>query len=104
MVAHARFSPEDQAEYTAQLQLVRPNGDIKTILESMTTALAELPVKYPGAPRGFTLLAQIGVVPSQMGIHYFVLALNGNEVAKVAFTLVRTQGVTEPAGLLEGGG
>jgi hypothetical protein len=88
LIAKGAAPLDDSANHTLQIKLMRPEGDAKVL---------EVPHEGPftskiaGAPGGFSIVAQIPVIPSQMGTHYFAILVDGREMAKVPFTLVRRE-------------
>jgi hypothetical protein len=88
LIAKGAAPLDDSTNHTLQIRLIRPEGDAKLI---------EVPHEGPftskiaGAPGGFAIATQIPVIPSQMGTHYFAILVDGREMAKVPFTLVRRE-------------
>jgi hypothetical protein len=85
MVASGQVVVGDEAEHDLEFYLVRPDGERKLLGDP-----TKMPFKstIPGAPAGFAMIANIGVVPKQMGTHYFALLFDNEEVARAPFTLV----------------
>lgn len=85
VLAIVRVPSGDDEEHTFQIQLIRPNEERTVIGDPLK---AKLGPKISGAPRGLNLVAKIGVVPKQTGIHYISLLFDGVETTRTAFTLV----------------
>ncbi len=86
VLAMIRLKPGDEAEHEISLYLIRPDGEEKQIGEGMKGKAA--PSVLPGVPGGYNIAApQVGISPRQMGVHQFKLLLDGEEVARIAFTL-----------------
>ena len=85
LFAQIKTDPEYSAEHSVQLYLVRPNGDRVSAGDPRKVVIS---TSVPGAAGGFTVTATIGVVTSQIGVHHFVLAVEGNDIARTAFTMV----------------
>lgn len=93
IIANVRFTSDDTANHTAELNIVRPDGEEKRV-----TILSDAPVP-PGAPfeefpKLLVIFAQLGVSPKQFGLHQVVVVLDGAEVARTQFTLVERQPTT----------
>lgn len=91
VVGAIRVQPGDPEEHTIELRLIRPSGKFVTIGEPKK---ARFESREPQAPGGFDFVAPIGVLAKEMGVHYFVLLLDGQESARAAFTLVERQPAT----------
>jgi hypothetical protein len=84
-----RVIKDDQAEHSAQLKLIRPDG------EESSANKDPIPIKttkkFPDVPGGANLIIQLGIVPKQLGLHTFVLLFDGEEVAQTIFTVVQQE-------------
>jgi hypothetical protein len=85
VLAMAKFAPEDASDHTMQFSLIRPDGDKKTVGDLTQIKLA--PKKYPGLHSSVNFFTPVNVIPSQLGTHYFVISVDGEEVARTPFTL-----------------
>lgn len=83
-----RLPIDDVAEHTIEVQLIRPNGAMKSLGDLHK---GPLPTRMPGVPPGFNINVQAPVIPEQMGVHYFVILVDGAEVARALFTLVQRE-------------
>ena len=99
ILAMAKFNIEDEGTHTAELFLIRPDGETIPLGIQMKSDLSTLTPKIPVAPRGLTILAQFAVLQKQMGVHYFILKVDKEEVARCVFTLhrVSVQGANDEA-------
>jgi hypothetical protein len=75
--------PGDEEEHHIQVTLVRPEEEITELFDVSRTA----PSVISGLPGGLNLVVQVAVVPTQMGIHYLTLAIDGTEITRAPFTL-----------------
>jgi len=74
----------DNDEHRLRLDLVRPNGESKTLIEHPPIIITS---RAPGTPGGANIVLNVGVVASQMGVHYITLIADGHEVVRAPFTL-----------------
>lgn len=96
IVAIVKFHPDDIGQHVGVLRLIRPNGEA-TDLKTVEPQLGELEVRFPGTPRGFNVLADMTLSAQQMGTHYLTLTIDGQEVARTAFTLIERPVATSVA-------
>jgi len=85
-VGNVRFKPGVQ-DFTCdvQFQLIRPNGEVTPVGGLETVSLGP---NIAGSPASIAHIVHVGVIPRAMGVHYAVLLLDGNAVAKSSFTLL----------------
>jgi hypothetical protein len=76
---------QPNSQHTVHVELLRPDGDVTRIGEPLTGTFES---GQPSAPGGFVIVAEIGVLPRQFGIHYFRVLMDGEEVAREPFTLL----------------
>jgi hypothetical protein len=81
-----RTTSDDEDPHTVVLDLVRPDGETTPI--PISTGAIVLKGKYSGIHRSMNATGQIGVFPKQTGEHYFAAKFDGEEVARVYFTLL----------------
>jgi hypothetical protein len=74
----------DQEEHTVKLSLMRPNGQMASIVETPPTRAES---RIPEVAAGINGTAEIAVLAREMGTHYFILYCDGIEVARTIFTL-----------------
>jgi hypothetical protein len=84
VLATIKTSPEDIAEHSLELRLVRPSGATVTIGERFQ---GPPNTKFKDGLRAYNLIAQIGVIPKELGIHYFTLLYDDKEMRREPFTL-----------------
>lgn len=83
-----KVPPSDEAEHIIQLNLIRPDGEVATLLGPKGFVFGG---KFDDVPRGLNINAQIGVVPRQVGTHHIALLFDEQEVARAPFTLREQQ-------------
>ncbi len=86
-----KFMPEDSGEHVLELHLIRPDGSVSQVGSPFKGSCAPSS-KYEATPGGINLVAEIGVVPKQMGTHYFAVMVDGKERGRAPVTLVRSSG------------
>jgi hypothetical protein len=74
-------------EHTVSVILTRPNGHQSQVFVNQKVTFSQLP-GHPEIPAGATLGLQVNVTGDVMGVHYFEVFLQGDSLAKVAFTLL----------------
>ncbi|HEY1902117.1 MAG TPA: hypothetical protein VGG56_06790 [Terracidiphilus sp.] len=80
-----QFSANDDDKHTVVLVIVRPDGEQS---EVPLTTDQQIPVgPIIELPRAAHIIAQLGVVPRQVGIHQVVLKVDGIERARTQFVL-----------------
>jgi hypothetical protein len=79
-----RIDESDTEKHTIQINLIRPDGEVTAAGPPNTFVSSS---RIPGAPGGFNFGGVIGVFPKQLGLHFFVLMYDGEEIARVPFTL-----------------
>ncbi len=82
----ARFPPDDKGQHSIEFLLERPDGEVISVGTGETDD-PSTGRKYAEAPAGINLSVKLGVFPKQMGIHYFIVRLDGEQVQKASFTL-----------------
>jgi hypothetical protein len=85
VLAIAKCSPGYTGKHEVLLNLIRPDGEITPLGDPSEV---EAGSKIPDAAGGFAVKAQIGLLTKQTGVHYFSLMLDGQEIARFAFTLL----------------
>ncbi|HLJ16444.1 MAG TPA: hypothetical protein VKV15_18235 [Bryobacteraceae bacterium] len=85
IVILGKFLPGTDSSHRVQLQLLRPDGDITTIGEETVVKVTS---SVAAAAGGFTMCGPVGVIPTQMGLHYLQVLLDGEEATRTPFTLV----------------
>jgi hypothetical protein len=80
----ARIDAADRDSHTIQLRLIRPSGEVSDV-GPPSTFVSE--PKIAGIPGGVNFGGPLGVLPKEMGLHFFVLMYDGEEIARVPFTL-----------------
>jgi hypothetical protein len=86
------LTPSDaQKEHSFDIKLIRPSGETNKL--GTLTAKNVISI-YPNIPQGTTINAFLDVVPREEGTHYVVVALDGEDVAKTPFTLVKKSSQT----------
>lgn len=83
-----RVSSEDDTEHTIELSLTRPNGE-----ESVVNVVSNQPIpigRFSGAPRSISIIARMGVLAKQLGMHQIAIKFDNQEVANTQFTLSET--------------
>ena len=80
----AKFSPGAALEHTVEFKLARPDGD-PVSMGGIRPATIE--VRFPGLPTGFNTVINAGIKLKQMGTHYLLAYIDGDEVARAPFTL-----------------
>ena len=83
---------KDHEEHRVQLQMVRPDGMTSPDLMDETMALTST---LAGTPGGAVIVVNVAVEPIQMGTHYLLLLIDGQEEAKASFTLQHADTPTE---------
>jgi hypothetical protein len=81
----------DLEEHAIEVRLVRPSGESSTIGEPQRVRIEP---KEPNSPGGLNFVAQLGVIAKEMGVHYFVLLFDGQELTRSPFTLVERKPAT----------
>jgi hypothetical protein len=88
-----KFRPgADPIDHAIQLFLIRPDGE--------TTAMGEpqkgnpISTKYPEAPGGVVMIAQVGIIPKQEGTHYVKVLVDGEEKTRIPVTLLERKTAT----------
>ena|ERR1700722_10273887 len=84
VLASGRVPMEDDSEHILELVLIRPDGQTTPIGEPIRTAY---PLSNPSFPRGFNIAVQVGVKPTQMGLHHIAVSFDGEEVRRIPFIL-----------------
>ena len=79
-----RADTVEETEHSLQITLTRPNGDQK-VQPPIPITMKSL---IPGLTGGHTIQADLRVVPIQMGTHLITVTIDGEEAAKVRFTLL----------------
>jgi hypothetical protein len=89
--------PEDESKHSVQLGLIAPDGrrsfmgdPLEAVLQARLndeSLLAE-GSKASDIAGGFTIVARINIVPTQVGLHYVVVFLDGQPVARCPFTIL----------------
>lgn len=84
-----KFPSDDVSTHVVSLKLTRPDGTVKDVDFGMPleVSLADIPVKVPGAPRAFNIVAPWGVKATHMGLHRLTLFVDGEERTAAVFTL-----------------
>jgi hypothetical protein len=80
-----RVPAEDNSEHQLDIVLVRPNGETKPIGDPIRSVFP--PSGQPGFQKGFNIGLQLGVAPTQMGVHHFSIKFDGEEVRRIPFIL-----------------
>lgn len=75
----------DASKHQIQIDLVRPDGESTKLGEANDISFVS--TRYPDSPGGFNIVGEIGVVPKQLGVHFIVLSVDGEEAARAPFTL-----------------
>jgi hypothetical protein len=88
VVASVRFKETEPSEHVLQLQLARPSGETKPIGDPHSLKSEPKLVGIAGMPSGFNFISIIGIIPKEMGVHYVVLLLDEQEIARTPVTLV----------------
>ena len=99
ILVSGKTQPEDKAEHSVQLVLVRPNGESTPIGEPLR-AVFEAVLKEQGRSLlvdgskesdiagGFTVRAEINIVPRAVGRHQIEVFLDDILVARTPFTIL----------------
>jgi hypothetical protein len=85
VLVQVRFLPTADPTHTLELRLIRPDGEMKTVGPPVTQAMHP---KFPDVSIGYNFGAVFGVIARLSGIHYVVLFLDGQEVARAPFSLI----------------
>jgi hypothetical protein len=86
ILATGYFLSPDDSKHSLELRLIRPDGE-STAFFTQNDVVAALP-GIAGVPRGFSVVASVSVAAKQIGTHYVSAVLDGEEVARGAFTLL----------------
>jgi len=84
-VVSVRVLEIDDLDHSVQLKLIRPNGEESAVGEPVKVKISQ---KFSGAPGGINSIANLGIVPKQMGQHRLVVIFDDEEVAETIFTLL----------------
>ena len=87
VLAVIRMKPGDDSEHSIQLYLIRPDGTKDKVADNQGVRSESIFPEY-GFPGGVNLLANVGVIPSQPGTHYWQVMLDGEQVAITPFSLI----------------
>ena len=98
LLAMGKFPVDDDADHVLEVQVIRPDGTIRDIGSGPDTVSKSLvSAKIPDAPWGFNIVAPLVITASQLGLHYAILKIDGQEVARAVFTLtLRESPVANP--------
>jgi hypothetical protein len=101
-----KTKPEDSSEHSVQLVLIRPDEETSTVGDPLK-AVFQPTMKDDGIsrladgskvsdiPGGFTIRAEISIVPRQVGRHQFAVYMDDQLVAKVPFTILELKVQTD---------
>ncbi len=81
-----KMADTDQTEHTLELRLVRPNGESEVVGPPTSGPAKTVLPKFPG---GYIIVGQIAVTPTQHGLHHFRLTMDGDEIARCPFILLK---------------
>jgi len=87
VVASVRFKETEPSEHVLQLQLVRPSGETKPIGDPHQLKSEPKVTGIVGMPSGFNFISAVGIIPKELGVHYIVLSMDGEEIARTPITL-----------------
>jgi len=85
VVINGAIESQDVNDHAVSLDLLRPSGEVTALGEPYK---GSFPSKIPGAPTGFTINAQVGVIPRNVGPHHLRVYFDGVLVTKARFTLL----------------
>jgi hypothetical protein len=80
-----KFSASATREHMVEFKLARPEGE-PVSMGGLRPVTVES--KFQDAPAGFTTVINAGVKLKQMGTHYLIAYVDGDEVARTTFTLL----------------
>lgn len=100
-----KISPEDKSEHWARLLVQKPDGKTSQIgqpLRAVFEAVIDQPETYALAAGsdaskiagGFTIVANIKIIPRQVGMHHILVIMDDIEVAKTPFTILELKPTT----------
>jgi hypothetical protein len=81
-----KFLPGSEDEHQVKLSLLRPSGALKEVGEPIVARVDFS--NYPNAPTGLSVKATVPVAVTELGTHYFIVEVDGEEVGRTPFTLV----------------
>jgi hypothetical protein len=96
VIASVRFEETEPSEHVLQLQLVRPSGETKPIGDPHQLKSEPKVTGVVGIPSGFNFISIIGVIPTETGVHYIVLFMDGREITRAPITLAPTTDISKP--------
>lgn len=80
-----RLTPDDEEPHSVLFTLVRPNGE-KRDLPAVANKVIP-PARFPDMNKALMLVGQVAVEVKELGIHHFLVILDGKEVAKTEFII-----------------
>jgi len=87
LVVNLKAHPGYQASHSLILRIINPAGEEKNINEAPIQA--DFAAKIPEVPSGFTLIAQLNIQPKVMGNYIVRVLLDGEEVCKAWFGILK---------------
>jgi len=85
----AKFSATDGSQYTIRFRQIRPDGSEQLLSEKVVKLKAKTPLP-DYIPRGVNIELKM-IVQAIEGVHYLAADIEGNEIARCPFTIMRTQ-------------
>jgi len=78
-----KVGPDDNKEHEIAIRILRPSGEIVNVGETYKATMEA----SDGFPRGFTLTAQVKVIPKEIGLHYFEISFDKEFATRIPFAL-----------------
>jgi hypothetical protein len=92
LLVSTKFSEADDQLHSIEIKLLRPDGEIQTLVEPHVPPIDRS--RYPGVPTGFNLHAEVAVSARQLGLHAFIIYIDGEEAVRTTFTLLTREEAT----------
>lgn len=88
LIAVIRSQALSLGKHIIEIDLLRPNGERRPGPQPI-----EVLVEQPklSAPHGISLSAQVAVIARQEGTHWWIVQLDGEEIARAPFTLLEVK-------------
>jgi hypothetical protein len=91
-----KFLQRSEKNHTLHVKLVRPSGEAAYGADQPYTFEIDFS-KYPEAPAGFNAQVQIPVIIKELGTHFLVTEVDGEEVSRAVFTLIQRESEQAPS-------
>jgi hypothetical protein len=93
LLVNLKARPGYQASHSLLLRITNPAGEEKNVSDE--SVQADFAAKIPEVPSGFTLIAQLNIQPKVLGNYVVHVLLDGEEVCKAYFGILKHPQVEE---------